>query len=236
MRSWRAGKSTNGKAAGQVRRCEPWQQRITGALFHPWRWLGIALIGVLVSCGGGSDSPTPPGGPTCLNRAVFGSAAQSAYVLPYPVGTAYPVLQSYCEAWSHHDQLAYDFEMAVGTPISAARAGLVMRVVDVYQDSDQDPNHFNYIYIQHDDGTAAFYAHVQLGSVLVTEQGRIERGQLIARSGSCGTPMADLHFGVYRSWPPREGEDLAVNFRNAEGPLDVRGGLQRGVSYLALPY
>jgi murein DD-endopeptidase MepM/ murein hydrolase activator NlpD len=211
-------------------------QNKTGAGFPPWGWMIASVIGVLVSCGGGSESPAPPSGPTCLNRAVFGSAAQSAYVLPYPVGTAYPVLQSYCEAWSHHDQLAYDFEMEVGTPISAARAGLVMRVVDVYPDSDQDPNHFNYIYIRHDDGTVAFYAHVQLQSLLIAENGRVETGQLMARSGSCGTPIADLHFGVYRSWPPREGEDLAVNFRNAEGPLDSRGGLRRGISYLALPY
>jgi len=195
-----------------------------------------AVIGVLVSFGGGSDSPAVPDGQACLNRAVFGPAAQSAFVLPYPVGTAYPVLQSYCEAWSHHDQLAYDFEMEVGTPISAARAGLVMRVVDLYPDSDQDPNHFNSVHIQHDDGTVAFYAHVQLGSLLVTENGRVEMGQLIALSGSCGTPIADLHFGVYRSWPPRDGEDLAVNFRNAEGPPDTRGGLQRGVTYLALSY
>jgi len=27
-----------------------------------------------------------------------------------------------------------------------------------------------------------------------------------------------------------------VNFRNADGPLDSRGGLQQGSFYLALPY
>jgi hypothetical protein len=58
----------------------------------------------------------------------------------------------------------------------------------------------------------------------------------MANSGSAGTPVADLHFGVYRTWPIRNGDDIAVNFRNAQGPLDTRGGLRQGVAYLALPF
>jgi hypothetical protein len=64
--------------------------------------------------------------------------------------------------------------------------------------------------------SAAFYAHLQFGSIVV--------------------PVADLHFGVYRTWPMQHGDDLPVNFQNAEGALDARGGLQEGVVYLALPY
>jgi hypothetical protein len=61
-------------------------------------------------------------------------------------------------------------------------------------------------------------------------------GKQIALSGSSGTPVADLHFGVYDSWPVRHEHDLAVNFRNAEGPLDERGGLIEGETYLAIQY
>jgi hypothetical protein len=78
----------------------------------------IASIGL--ACGGNPAVPTVVTDP-CLSRAVFGPAAGSAYVLPYPVGSAYMVLQSYClSACSHGDQLAYDFLMDEGTPVTAA--------------------------------------------------------------------------------------------------------------------
>jgi murein DD-endopeptidase MepM/ murein hydrolase activator NlpD len=204
--------------------------------------LGFALLDAtvlcaIVSCGGSPESPNTPSGPSCLDRAIFGDSAQSLYVLPYPVGTEYLVLQSYCTpGGSHSNQLAYDFEMPIGTPVTAARGGVVVYVVDTYLDADRDTSHFNYIFIQHDDGTVAFYAHFQLHSIVVRQNDRVETGQFIANSGSSGTPVADLHFGVYQSWPVRDGYDLPVNFRNAQGPLDQRGGLQRGITYLALPY
>ncbi len=199
-------------------------------------WLLLAGLVMAVGCDNTPDGPPPPQESTCLEHAHFGDPALSLYVLPYPVGTAYSVLQSYCESWSHGNQLAYDFEMAIGTPVTAARGGVIMMVVDMYQDSDRDPLHFNYVMIRHDDGTVGFYAHFRLGSIVVRQNDTVTTGQFIANSGSSGTPIADLHFGVYQSWPPRESYDVPVNFRNAQGALDERGGLRRGVVYLALPY
>lgn len=200
-------------------------------------WLAAIMLSVMASCGGSPESPQAPAATTCIDRAVFGDPEQSPYVLPYPVGTAYNVLQSYCTPnESHSNQLAYDFEMAIGTSVTAARGGIVVQVVDAYLDTDRDQSHFNYLFIQHDDGTVGFYAHVRLHSLMVQQNDRVESGQPLARSGSCGTPVADLHFGVYQSWPIGDGTDVPVNFKNAQGPLDQRGGLQRGVAYLALPY
>jgi len=173
----------------------------------------------------------------CLDRAVFGLPERSPYVLPYPVGAAYRVLQSYCyDPGTHGNQLAYDFLMTEGTPVTAARAGMVAGLVDQWPDTDWDSSHFNYVFIRHDDGSVAFYAHLQVGTLLVRLGDTVGAGQRIGNSGHCGTPIADLHFGVYRAWPPTDGYDLAVNFRNAEGPLDVRGGLRAGTTYTALPY
>ncbi len=211
-------------------------QIIAAARAVGFGWLLLAGLGLTISCKETPAGPQPPQAPTCLERAHFGDPASSLYVLPYPVGAAYPVLQSYCESWSHGNQLAYDFEMAIGTPVTAARGGVVMMVVDMYQDSDRDPVHFNYVMIRHEDGTVGFYAHFQLGSISVRQNDAVTTGQFLANSGSSGTPIADLHFGVYQSWPPREGYDLPVNFRNAQGALDERGGLRRGVAYLALLY
>jgi murein DD-endopeptidase MepM/ murein hydrolase activator NlpD len=173
----------------------------------------------------------------CLSRAVFGNPALSAYTLPYPVGSAYMVTQSYCTFNSHSNQLAYDFRMPIGSAIVAAREGIVAEIVDQYTDNEGDSKHHNHILIRHDDGSTAFYAHLHLHSLAVGLNERVGRGQLIALSGSSGSPgNPHLHFGVYRTYLPVEGDDLAVNFRNAEGPLDSRGGLQEGVTYLAAPY
>ncbi len=193
--------------------------------------LGVSLVLILDRC----SSPANPL-LNCLSRAVFGDPAQSSYTLPYPVGSSYPVLQAYCTSESHANQLAYDFQMPIGAPVVSAREGVVVEFVDAYEDTDCDSRHFNYVMIEHSDGTTAFYAHVRHGSILVGLNEEVGRGQPIAQSGSAGTPVPDLHFGVYQTWPVHDGDDIAVNFRNAQGPLDARGGLQQGVAYLALPY
>jgi uncharacterized protein YaiE (UPF0345 family) len=51
----------------------------------------------------------------------------SAYVLPYPAGSTYSVLQGNCTNATHRGPLkySYDFSMPVGTTVTAARAGVV---------------------------------------------------------------------------------------------------------------
>ena len=95
---------------------------------------------------------------------------------------------------------------------------------------------FNIIYIEHEDGTSAFYAHLQQQSARVKVGDQVGAGQVIALSGASGTSLEHLHFGVAGSWPVRKPDDLLVNFRNSQGALDERGGLQRGVVYRAVPY
>ena len=192
----------------------------------------------LVAC---NDNPTAPQQSTrdqCLSRAVFGEPESSAYVLPYPIGASYPLLQTYCGPQNHgaDDQRAYDFTSPFGDPVVAARAGTVRLVVEHYADDDQNRAHHNHMFIEHEDGTTAFYAHLVQNSVVVNEGERVAQGQLIALSGTSGGTVAVLHFGVYRTWPVRGGDDVAVNFVNAEGPLDERGGLRQGAVYTALRY
>jgi len=194
----------------------------------------IVLLASMASCHKTQSDPLP-----CSERARFGDPAQSPYVLPYPVGRSYLVYQTYCGPQNHgrDNQLAYDFEMPLGAPVLAARAGTVVKVFDAHLDSDKYDSQFNYIFIRHDDGTAAFYAHLRQHSAVVREGDNVQTGQHIADLGHLGNPVADLlHFGVYRTWPNNYGDDLPVNFRNAHGPLDERGGLMQNVSYLALPY
>lgn len=172
----------------------------------------------------------------CLKGADFRNAANSPYVLPYAVGEAYRLGQSYCEpAGSHRGSYAYDIDMPIGTPIVAARDGVVWMVLDDFEDGDQRPEHANDLFIEHRDGTVAQYAHLQHRSFLVQPGDRVVAGQTVAASGDTGAgPIPHLHFEVYR------GKDVftsvPVSFRNVGGPLDERGGLRVGESYEALPW
>lgn len=181
----------------------------------------------------GGEEPESP----CLQRAVFGDPAESNYLLPYPAGEAYYVTQSYCTAGgSHHNQLAYDFNMPVGTEVLAARAGTVKEIRESSPDNGVGDGDHNYVFIQHDDGTVAFYAHLMQDGVLVEAGDEIKAGDLIAYSGNSGQTggKPHLHFGVYLDWFPQEGRDAPVNFRNASGESDERGGLAVGRRYTAL--
>ena len=179
--------------------------------------------------------PEGPQNPDCLKHASFRDPAESPYVLPYPVGLTYEVFQTYCGPVSHgkDGQMSIDFLMPSGSEVVAARAGTVRSAIDRHEDFGRQ---FNIVYIEHEDGTSAFYGHLQQDGVKVEVGEQVEAGQLIALSGSSGTSLEHLHFGVASSWPASRPDDLAVNFRNGWGALDDRGGLKRGVAYLARPY
>jgi hypothetical protein len=59
------------------------------------------------------------------------------YLLPFPVGSSYPVLQGYDGKWGHQGAAAYayDFAMPIGSPVAAARAGVVVRTEASHADA-----------------------------------------------------------------------------------------------------
>ncbi len=196
----------------------------------------ILLLTLAEGCGHVDRQPLP-----CAERAVFGDPDASPYVLPYPAGKSYRLAQTYCNPYGgHRDQLAYDFDMPIGSEVVAACAGVVRRVRDDLPDTgeSQEPGQHNNILIEHDDGTVAFYGHLKQKSIMVQVGQRVTQGQPIASSGNSGNTLGQphLHFGVYQSWPATEGFDVAVNFRNADGPLDTRRGLVAGAMYRAQAY
>ena len=213
--------------------------------------VGMFLV-LLASCGGGGGSgnnqPNLPVS-SCMSRATFGNSTTSDYILPFPVGESSEVLQVYCTSGSHSEQLAYDFIRPFGSEVSAVRDGEVMTVVSHHPDFTTNEI-FNFINVRHDDGTTAFYAHLQQGSTVVAVGDFVFAGQMIGLNGSSGTPTACdafilnpprdqcaiLHFGVYATYPAVHGNDVAINFRNADGTLDTRGGLARLEVYTALSY
>ncbi len=171
---------------------------------------------------------------SCMGRDTFGDPAASPYVLPWPVGQSYAISNSYCiPTGGHRQQQAYDFLIPIGDPIVAARAGVVRQVKEDSPDDGQGSDH-NHVMVEHTDGTVGFYAHLKQGGVVVDVGENVVAGQTIALAGHSGTTdLVHLHFGVYGSYPPVEGNDRAVNFRNMDGPVDCRGGLVNGATYTA---
>ena len=173
----------------------------------------------------------------CLERAIFGDPAGSLYVLPYAVGEEYYMSQSYCfSEGGHRNQLAYDFDLPIGAEVLAARSGVVKEVREDSPDTGRGYGDHNYVFVQHDDGTVAFYAHLMLDGVEVEPGDEVAAGDFLAFAGNSGlTGGPHLHFGVYQGWPPREGYDVPVNFRSASGQHDARGGLAAWRLFEALP-
>ena len=86
--------------------------------------------------------------------------AEVLYQLPYQVRKSFPVLQGFNGEHSHTNRLMYsvDFAMPKGTPIHAAREGLVVGVKGSSNRGGGNPEWIhdaNYIVIQHSDNTFA---------------------------------------------------------------------------------
>ena len=125
------------------------------------------------------------------------------YLLPLP-RTRMRVDQGFNGRFSHTDpqnRFAIDFGAEQGTPVSAARAGVVMQVESDFDKAGLDLEKYggraNYVRILHDDGTMALYAHLQPEGVLVRAGQRVHAGQRIGLSGNTGfTSGPHLHFAV----------------------------------------
>ena len=160
----------------------------------------------------------------------------SDYVLPFRVGESYLLSQTYCYLHStHKNEMSYDFDLPLGGKIVAAREGQVIAVKDDLPNDSPWPD-ANYMKIRHEDGTVASYIHLMQDSVRFDVGDTVEQGELIAQSSMSGTILPHLHFVVFQDEPNVEGQDVPVNFRNSEGPLDTRGGLIQGQDYKALRY
>lgn len=147
------------------------------------------------------------------------------YRLPYARGKTYGVLQGYGSKFSHTglEEFTIDFNMRVGTPIYAAREGVVARVEESHNIGCWEHGcgrYANFVMILHSDGTTGEYFHLRQDGVLVEQGAYIERGQLIAYSGNTGhTTMPHLHFGVYKASSWGKTESLPIQFETADGVL-----------------
>ena len=124
-----------------------------------------------------------------------------SYSLPFGTGKSFKVDQGYNGSFSHQNENALDFTMPVGTEIFAARAGVVVKVVQIFNQScpERRCTEFNnYIIIYHDDGTFSRYDHIRQNGSTVKEGERLKENQLIGYSGNVGFSNGPhLHFMVF---------------------------------------
>ena len=178
---------------------------------------GLLVVGAAVSCG------------------IFSPAAPE-YLLPWQAGQSFQVLQGpftpdvmgscLSGCGSHRDedgQHAWDFALPEGTPVVAARAGVVGLAVGSWSadhcggiSPTEDPppgytvnenmgNQANLVRIDHEDGTSALYLHLSEVASEVEAKAKtgepIARGEVLGLSGRTGLTgcVPHLHFQVERT-------------------------------------
>lgn len=123
------------------------------------------------------------------------------YPLPWR-GGPFRLTQGANGQYSHFTpkgRYAVDIAMPEGTPIVAARGGMVVKIENQQSGRGNNPAG-NFVRILHDDGTMGVYLHLMKGSVAVREGQRVETGTRIARSGNTGNSTGPhLHFVVQRN-------------------------------------
>lgn len=131
------------------------------------------------------------------------SGAAQGYRYPFPWrGGPFRLSQGANGQYSHFgakNRYAMDIAMPEGTPIIAARAGMVVKTENRQTGRGNDPSG-NFVRVLHDDGTMGVYLHLQKGSVSVREGQRVMVGSALALSGNTGNSSGPhLHFVVQRN-------------------------------------
>jgi murein DD-endopeptidase MepM/ murein hydrolase activator NlpD len=170
----------------------------------------------------------------CLALALLwahGAPAQVLYRLPWPEGRSFIFGQAPGGMITTHatrDSLyAVDIPMPEGTPVLAARAGVVV----------QAEWRNGIVRVRHEDGTIATYVHFMHAGVVVEEGEQAEAGKLLGYSGTTGFSTGPhLHFGVTRL--ERAGEtweevSVPVTFYVGDPPVTfaARAGLIATADY-----
>lgn len=159
-----------------------------------------------------------PGDPRTRPEAV-------PYRLPLASGTRYAISQAFGGEFSHTDEQnwhAVDLGVAEGTPVLAARDGVVVQIErDFYEggtDRERLADRANYVRVMHPDGSMAVYAHLAFESVRVQPGQIVLAGQHIGDAGATGFASGPhLHFVVQRNTGMRL-QSIPFHFDGPDGP------------------
>lgn len=155
------------------------------------------------------------------------------YGIPFGGTEARPLVQGFNGTETHLLGMRYalDFAMPEGTPIVAARSGIVVHVQDGFTKGGPDPDlleRSNLVVVGHSDGTLAFYGHLSPG-IPVAVGDSVKEGESLGRSGAtgfAGRPHLHFHVGVRALGDP--GRTIPIRLKDSTGR---RVELETGRSY-----
>jgi murein DD-endopeptidase MepM/ murein hydrolase activator NlpD len=117
--------------------------------------------------------------------------------------------------------------MSKGSPIHAARGGVVVSVQESFTTGGLNKKYFrraNMVVIKHEDGTQAYYGHLKHNGAVVAPGDSIKQHQLIAYSGNTGySAFPHLHF-VVRGPSPDGWRPLPTRFQTRNGARYLKPG------------
>ena len=142
-----------------------------------------------------------------------------------PVTRAVTILQGNNEPTGHNDaytRYAWDYSVPPGSPVVAARAGVVVEVRNDSFVGGTDMERYlrraNTLLIDHLDGTGAVYAHLAGGGVRVRRGEYVIQGEWIADSGETGFVRGPhLHFMVVDMKTQRSIPAAFADFKSNRG-------------------
>jgi hypothetical protein len=112
--------------------------------------------------------------------------------------------------------------MPVGTPVCAARDGIVAEIKQHSDVNGNKPEYNNYLLVYHSDGTIGDYSHLKQSSVKIRVGDHINAGDVLALSGNTGFSSGPhLHFDV--SIPLKNGtrQTIPIKFLNHDSSPTV---------------
>lgn len=182
------------------------------------KYLFAVLSCVLLCC---SQKTHPASGSTgCINKS------NPEYLLPFPVGSSYFLLQGNCGRFSHNgkDAYSFDFRMPVGSYVTAMRSGKVVNVREQFPDGTNTNDSLNFIIVLHDDSTASRYLHITQNGSLVERGQYIRPGDTIALSGNSGlSTEPHLHVDVTGYCTHAPCQTIPFSFRNCTDKVPLQG-------------
>ena len=146
------------------------------------------------------------------------------YALPYPIGETYKLFQGICGSFDHEldFRYAFDFEMPIGSVVTAAAEGVVTQIEEGFDDGSHDRQTTNQLIVEHENGSFGRYLHLTKNGALVEIGDLVKRGDTIALSGDTGfisKPL--LHFDVGRCGISCDDfKSTTFGFFNADQPVE----------------
>jgi hypothetical protein len=158
----------------------------------------LLVLGAVVAATGCFEV-TPPGEGDVVDDACPGGGV----AVGWPVRPGrYTISQGPGGAFSHTgiNAHAFDFDVATGTDVIAARSGTVVLVIDGFGAGGDDisrADEANLVVVDHGGGTFDSYLHLDAGSIVVDVGDTVDSGKLLGKSGNSGyTSGPHLHFSV----------------------------------------